>query len=325
MKLFAKILLAVSVLPLFCSCDDVNLSGKAGEVLVVIPRTDWDGDLGRAVRDTLGSECSFVLGEPMFNLINVMPSGFGKAFKLHRNVLEFVIGDDSKEEKVLYLKDIWAHPQCVVRIQVKDSDKALALFKEEGGKIVTYIEQAERNRVVSNCKNPKYEDTGISAPVIERFGGSPHFTRGFLVKKKAPDFVWISDEKQYVQQGVFVHSYPALGDALCRDSLLANTSRMLKDNVPGMVDGSYMSVSDYEEVVPTLKRIAYGDRTFTQVRGYWDVKGDYMGGPFVEHAFLNQEGDKVVLLFGYVYSPKYEKRQYLRQVESLLYSFEWKK
>ena len=37
------------------------------------------------------------------------------------------------------------------------------------------------------------------------------------------------------------------------------------------------------------------------------------------------DGKDIIVLEAFVFAPRYDKRQYLRQVESLLYSFEWKK
>ena len=50
-----------------------------------------------------------------------------------------------------------------------------------------------------------------------------------------------------------------------------------------------------------------------------------MGGPFVSHSFYSQDGSEIIVTEAFLYAPRYDKRQYLRQVESLLYSFEWKK
>ena len=61
------------------------------------------------------------------------------------------------------------------------------------------------------------------------------------------------------------------------------------------------------------------------MRGYWEVYGDYMGGPFVSHSFYSRDGKSIITLDSFVYAPKYDKRHYLRQVEALLYSFEWVK
>jgi hypothetical protein len=49
-----------------------------------------------------------------------------------------------------------------------------------------------------------------------------------------------------------------------------------------------------------------------------------MGGPFVSHSFYSPDGSEIFVTEAFVYAPRFDKRQYLRQVESLLYSFEWK-
>ncbi|MBL4755994.1 MAG: DUF4837 family protein, partial [Flavobacteriales bacterium] len=37
---------------------------------------------------------------------------------------------------------------------------------------------------------------------------------------------------------------------------------------------------------------------------------------------MNDDQDKVICIDGYVYAPKYDKRNYLRQVEAILYSLQ---
>jgi len=77
-------------------------------------------------------------------------------------------------------------------------------------------------------------------------------------------------------------------------------------------------------VLPTVQSMSFRGLDFMQTRGFWEVEGDFMGGPFVSHSFYSQDGKDIIVLEAFVYAPKYDKRQYLRQVESLLYSFEWK-
>ncbi len=75
----------------------------------------------------------------------------------------------------------------------------------------------------------------------------------------------------------------------------------------------------------TLEFLKYKGRDFAQVRGMWEVQNDFMGGPFVSHSFYSPDGSEIFVAEAWVYAPKFDKRQYLRQVESLLYSWEWKK
>jgi len=48
-----------------------------------------------------------------------------------------------------------------------------------------------------------------------------------------------------------------------------------------------------------------------------------MGGPFISHFHFDEQNYRVLVLHAFVYAPRYDKRNYLRQVESILYSFEW--
>ena len=78
-----------------------------------------------------------------------------------------------------------------------------------------------------------------------------------------------------------------------------------------------------EVAPPTVEFIRFRGRQFAQTRGFWEVKGDFMGGPFVSHSFYSKDNQYIIVVEGWVYAPRYDKRQYLRQVEAIVYSFEW--
>ena len=300
-----------------------NVSGKAGEVIVVIERADWEGALGNEVRDLLAADCPWLyIREPLYSLVNVAPGGFADLFKVHRNIVLFQIDPQVVNTGVLVKSDVWASPQCVIQVSAHDSDEAVSILKEKGTTIVGAIEQAERDRVIHNTL--LYEERPIAATVNEIMGGSPHFPSGYKLKMKNDSFVWIADEKQYTTQGVFVYKYPTpKDDPFTMESIIAKRNEMLQKNVPGMFENTYMTTAEY--ITPTVEFIKFKGREFAQTRGYWEVYNDYMGGPFVSHSFYSPDGSEIIVLEAFVYAPRYDKRQYLRQVESILYSFEWKK
>ena len=300
-----------------------NVSGKAGEVIVVIERADWEGALGDEVRDLLAADCPWLyIREPLYSLVNVAPGGFADLFKVHRNIVIFNIDPQVANSGVLVKSDVWASPQCIVQVSAHDSEEALSILKEKGTIVVGAIEQAERDRVIRNTL--LYEESSIRTAVDEIFGGSPHFPSGYKLKMKNDHFAWIADEKQYVTQGVFVYRYPVpKEDPFTVESIISKRNQMLQENVPGMFENTYMTTAEY--IAPTVEFIKFKGRDFAQTRGYWEVYNDFMGGPFVSHSFYSPDGSEIIVLEAFVYAPRYDKRQYLRQVESILYSFEWKK
>ena len=48
--------------------------------------------------------------------------------------------------------------------------------------------------------------------------------------------------------------------------------------------------------------------------------GDKMGGPFVSHAFLDTNKQRVIVTEGLVYAPETTKRNYIRKIEAALHT-----
>lgn len=330
-RILTYLFMAMAAISLI-SCSDAkrkqallpNISGKAGEVIVVIDKGQWEGAVGTVLRDSLACECPFLpQSEPLYTLVNVAPNGFTQMFQIHRNIIIVNIKSDVTEPGVVFKNDVWARPQCVIRINAADSDTAVKLIKENSSNMTAVLEQAERDRVIANTK--KYEELSLAPVVTEMVGGSPHFPSGYKLKKKTEDFIWIEYNPQYVTQGVLIYKYPVVdGEQMMDlDNILENSNRMLMNNVPGMFDNTYMTISDFAH--PSIEYKKYKGLDFAEIRGFWEVENDFMGGPFVSHAFYSKDGKEVIVLQGFVYAPKYDKRQYLRQVESVIYSFEWAK
>ena len=322
-QLFLLLLSAILAMPGCKSTGSLlpSVSGKAGEIIVVMEKPDWEDTLGSDVRDLLACDCPWLAQkEPLYNLVNVVPSAFVDLFKVHRNIILFQVGPQIDTTGIIYKHDVWASPQCVIQLSAPTSAQASELLKEKGPMIISSFEQAERDRVIRNTR--RYEERDIYPAVARVFGGSPHFPSGYKLRKITDDFAWIADDKQ-VYQDVFIYRYPVEADPFTLDKIVTHRNAILKENVPGMFDGTYMTTSEF--FTPTLEYLKYRGRDLVQVRGMWEVQNDFMGGPFVSHSFYSPDGSEIYVAEAWVYAPQFDKRQYLRQVESVLYSWEWEK
>ena len=299
-----------------------SISGKAGEVLIVINKEYWEGIIGTDLRGLLASDYPYLpQKEPLYTLINITPGAFTDIFQIHRNILIVNIDSRTTQPAVLFRNDVWASPQCVIGLNAPDMESACRLIQDNGEKILATLEQAERDRVINN--SVRYEEVTLRPAMAALTGGILHFPGGYSLKKQTDDFLWISYDTQYTNQNFIVFKYPATGTEadFSLDTLMARSNEAMKVNVPGMFENTYMIISNV--VTPDVQYVKYRGREFAQMRGLWEVHKDYMGGPFVSHAFYSQDGKEIIVIEGFVYAPRYDKRHYLRQVESILYSFEW--
>jgi hypothetical protein len=82
-----------------------------------------------------------------------------------------------------------------------------------------------------------------------------------------------------------------------------------------------MAVS-YKVYEPKSEETQLNGNYCIETRGLWLVKNDFMGGPFVNYTFVDKEHNKIIVLDGYVYAPRDNKRDMLRSVEAILHT--WK-
>lgn len=322
-----QLLAAVAALLLVVSCNvgsinlKPNVSGKAGEVIVVIDKSLWDGETGKELRELLATDYPMLpQKEPSFTLINITPAAFTDIFELHRNIILVRVNDTIAKPSLSLKEDVWSMPQIVAVIDAPSDSLACNLLKEKGGVLYGGIDQAERNRVIRNSK--KYEERSLRKLVGEEYGGSPYFPMGYSLKKKSENFIWISYETNKTTQGVFIYSIPYVSpDSLSQEILVEKRNQILKLNVPAMLEDSYMTTSQI--IDPEFRWVKYKNQTFAEIRGLWDTVNDFMGGPFLQHAYYDEHNHSILVMEAFVYAPSMDKRNLLRQVESILYSFEW--
>lgn len=297
------------------------ISGKAGEIIVVASKAQWESEAGSAIREALASEYMVLpQKEPKFTLSDVPEASINKLLKVHRNMLYLDIKlGNATSAKVR--NDVWAHPQTMVVVSAPDETAAAQYITDNADMLVDAFEKAERDRSISNARH--YEEVSLRNTVESKFGGSPVFPTGYSLKKQTPDFLWISNETSYTNQGIFIYTFPYTGeDQLSVNGLIDKRNEVMKDNVPATMEGSYMITNP--TITPVDKEVSYNGISRIEIRSLWDTQNDFMGGPFVQHAFLSKDKSKVIVVEGFVYAPKYNKRNYLRQVEAIICSFAWK-
>ena len=327
MKLIKLIVLALAAV-ITVGCDDTselvkqNVGGKAGEIIIVANKAEWESEPGSALRSILATPYPYLpQSEPSYTLINIPHKSFTSLFEYHRNIIILKVDPQLKAE-FKAVEDVWAAPQTVIMITAPTKEEAAQVIAQNSQQLFNIIGQAERNRIMRNSK--RYEDVALRQFVADKFGGSPYFPKGYSLKKQTDNFVWISYETTYINLGIFVYRIPYKDSTSVQlEGLMAATNEIMQENVPGMVDNSYMTISS--EILPGLEVMKYKNRNFVEMRGLWEVKNDFMGGPFVIQAFYDKNNPtEIIVLEGFVYAPRYDKRDYIRQVESILYSFDWK-
>lgn len=309
------------------SCSNNNTSmrkkitGKAGEMVVVLPKTFWNGAVGTAFKDVMAQpQLGLPQEEPIFDLIDVPPEAFKDIFKTTRNIVRITIESTVDTAKVEFRKDIWAWPQAVVDIKAPNKQAFLDIFKKNSDRIVAYFLKAERERLMGNYN--KYYDKAVKNELLKKFDIFLNVPPGFVITNNKKNFVWVRYETPEISQGILIYSYPYKSDSTFTEHFqLFKRDSVLRANVEGPTKGSFMTSE--HQLPPTFNVFRFKGNYASEMRGLWRVEGDFMGGPYISLSVLDASKNRIVTLDGFVYAPKYDKRNYIRQVEAMMYSLEF--
>ncbi len=297
-----------------------SVTGKAGEVLVVMEKALWETSPGEKIRDVLLKEhLALPQPEPMFDPVNVPSAAFSKMLKTHRNIIITDLSDDIDSSKVIVRQNVWAQPQMVIKMSADSKEKLISMITRNRDKILAIFESAERKRLMARYK--KYEDIEIDRLLRNKYNIELFVPKGYRIAMDSLGFVWLSHEPQLVEQGIFVYSYPYRDEKTFTLSyLLHKRDSVLKRMVKGEKHGSHMG-TEHEMPVHVKELAIMDDHYAVELRGLWKLINDCcMGGPFMSITTLDEKRNRIITVEGFVYSPKFDKRNYLRQVEAILYS-----
>lgn len=308
----------------FCGCKGGgtqvpgdNLSGELGQILVVTEAPIKGEVFADSIKSLFGEEYPYLPQvEPKFDIIFVPVKNFAGVFRSFRNVLVIDYKKDTAACGIYSANDRWAKGQEVVYAVGPDADAVWQYMRSNAYRLVQTFEQAERHRLISGYKRARSED--LSRRVLHRFGLELDIPKTMVLRVDTTDFMWISLETPDISQGILCYRYPNAAALYDVDTLVARRNEFTKRFIPGPNAGTYMQVSEF--IRPELKHLRYGSDSLVCVRGLWEVHGHAMGGSFVSNARLNAAGDSVVVAEGYIYAPRFNKRDYVRQLEAILLS-----
>lgn len=295
-----------------------NVTGKAGELVVVISDEAWENKPGKIIRETLAQEhVALPQDEPLFDLVKIRQEGFKSIFKTTRNIIQTRITPNVDSSGVTFKDNVWASPQATVIIQAKNEEEFEQLFNENKSKILSYFIKAERDRLTMNYD--RYYERGIYNVLSENFGVTMKVAPGFQIAEQKKDFIWLRYETPEISQGIILYTFPYVSDsAFIIDYQLKVRDSILRANVPGPTEGSFMATERRIEQINNIRE--HNGNYAAEMRGLWRVVNDFMGGPYISLAELDAANQRVVVAFGYVYAPSKDKRNLLRQVEAMIYT-----
>lgn len=329
-----KIILSILCIVLLCACNgkqENNLptkkgsSGKTLEILLVADENVYKGETKLLIDSLFGRpQDGLNTPEPMFDVVNIPTSSFKNTemFHVHRNVIMLDINSEN-QNKVYLHHDKWSAPQIVFDFAAKNHTDLDTLFKKYYPRMLQEIYRAEHRRIIKAFNGTAgYE---VMEKVKKQFGFELTVSGEFELARLAnpqPEMGWIRKETKDFGIGVLVHTQPYQDKKVFNEKNILNQADSIMCHVGGPAENSYMGTERRVDAIFSISDMPQSSYCI-EARGLWRLFGDFMGGPYISYTLLSPDEKQVITLIAYVYSPRFDKRDYLMQVESICHSIKF--
>ncbi len=309
-----------------CKTDSTTLgwlpesSGRSGEVLLVMPENEWQGQIGDTVAGWLAQEVLVLPQyEPTFKLIHIKPNVYNEMFQKSRNIIIADINPKYTRTEFRVEADKHARPQVYVTLRAPDDSLFLKSWYNVQQFVYDTLLVAEKSRFLYGFR--KFRDVRTEERLLKRHGIDMLVpSAGYKLDVDSTHFVWISRETLESSQGLLLFDFPYNGPSdFEMQNLIRRIDSVLMLNVPGPADGSYMAIE--KRLEPFKYEFSRNGNYVCELRGLWETEGDFMGGPFVSNSIVDTEHNRLVTVFAYVYGGKKDKKTLLWQLEAILSTF----
>ena len=298
------IILFFLIITLSCSDNQQKLlpasSGNINNISVVTSDELWDGAVGDIIRENFGRP---IYGlpqiEPVFSLSHIPSKVFSGFATKSRTILKV---DISEKEGVFNFKNTYASPQRIIQITANSVDKIIEIINENLNSIYSTMylnEIREKQRRISKNLNQ-------TKAIKNSTGLTLRFPSAYRVAKIDSNFVWIRRDIETGSVNLFVSRYNDKNNS----SIVKIRDSISKHHIPGPIENTFMSTDPI--YTPSSQQISVRGKQILETRGLWEIKGQFMAGPFLNYKFeSNTKQDEYIMLDGFVYSPGSSKREYV--------------
>jgi len=291
--------------------------GKINKVMVVTKASDWNGDLGGAIRSSFGA---FMVGlpqpEPTLSVSQIAPNGFRSMMKVSRNIL--IIGEGEKED--FYIKkNVYAQPQIIIYVYGTDDASVIKIFNKHKKEIIDAYISSDILMTQNIFKGKKLDDSQFKT--LQNLGISFTAPENFKTVDDTGDFLWL---RQHLVSGIaktgsnniLVYSVPINDETKIAENIIAVRNRMGKKYIPG-TDPETMHMITEKAFTPRTSETKIDGKKAYETRGKWEVKNDFMAGPFLNYTVIDKKNNRLVVFEGFTYAPSINKREFIFELEAI--------
>lgn len=296
--------------------DDNSSKGNINEISIVISDVLWNGEVGDSLRKKFAAPVDgLTQEEPLFTLNQLHDKSFDGSLKKGRNIIVI----DKSEKKVYDFKqNNYCAPQNVFTISGRSIDEILEVINMHSDEMITKIKETEIDE--NQLRNIRLGLIDFM-PIKKQYNISINIPSTYSYAIQNKNFTWLKKDIPSGNTNILLYKVPY--DRIEHEKTIVTNIIKMRDSIGGeyihgQEPGTYMATE--EAYSPYLFMTSFRDRPAFETRGNWEMKNDFMNGPFLNYAIRDDKHNCYLVIEGFIYSPSSPKRDLVIELESIIKS-----
>lgn len=301
-----------------------NTMGKAYDVVVMCNDDVWRGELSYAVCDMLEERApGLTRPEGYFNIVKqVAPASASELDRKYSNLLVISVNPAVAEATYSVSKNLYARPQTIITITAPSVEAATEFVVAATKAIRAEFEKGERNR--SNRANAARPAEQLMAD-FKSHTGREMVIPAYFYKATTRDSELLWYIRDFPKRADYIFAFTAPVDTSMPEDMQALSLMSAIDNKLATISSkgaehSYMRLSNEPSSMSFTPDVEIGGERWLEIRGWWEVANDFMGGPMVAYVNVDAKTSKATVIIFALYAPEDPQRNLLRDLEHLIYT-----
>ena len=314
--------LCLLISTLLISCVDSSTksqfesSGKLNTLSVIIDDDLWNGEVGDSIRNKFASP---VLGlpyeEPLFS-INQYPVKLLEGFM--NNSRNIIIVKKQNKSQFSIEESETANKQIIARFSARTVQELLDSIQKNSSLLVQKIKRSEIDLFQKFIKTQPLTST---KELKNKFSISLSIPSRYKLMLTGNKFVWYKKEITSGNLSLLCYQIP-IKSVTDNESVTARITK-IRDSIGSLyIHGAVPKTKMITEpaFAPYLSKTEiYGKLAF-ETKGNWELTHDFMAGPFINYAIIDNANQRILVLEGFCYAPSKQKRDLLFELEAIIKS-----
>jgi len=310
-----KAIFFTAIILLGCQNDSkivLASSGNLNEVSVVIENDLWEGAVGKELKTTFSKPIyGLPQQEKQFILRQMPPAVFSGFATKSRAIIKI---ESNKKKGINVASNKYASPQKIIVISGANANQIIQQIRSNTKEIVSIL----RNSEIREKKRRIKKSLSSSSSLKKVFNITLDYPSIYREASVLENFVWLRKDTKSGSVNLSIFETPLTKDKLSVQQVIAVRDSVAKTRIPGPTPGTYMTTDPEYKAVS--KPIIINKKTGMETRGLWEVKKQFMGGPFINFSIVDSTNRRILYFDGFVYSPGTAKAGYIFELEAIIKS-----